>query len=423
MHKIFGTRIENADYYHRPGAYVIPYRDGKIAVARTPKGDFLLGGGKEPAADCGGAAGDRTVLEDDLTCIRRECLEEVGMTVRVGSRICSAETFCQIPECGYFHPIQVYYEGDLLEKIQQPVEPDHQLVWVDPKEAADSLFVLQQRWAVERYMERLQGRQPHPDCDIVKLDPPDRAAHLFRGWQETLIWSCLQGVMGCVYGDRQETPASAAAVLGDFCFLAGRPSRTFLSHLSKRVRQDYLIMVPADGTWGDVIETQFKESAKKITRYATKKDTRFDRTKLQAMSRTVPEGMELKILDREIFDMARGLSWCRDWVVQFDSYEEFSEKGLGVVLMRGGEPVSGASSYSSYERGIEIEIDTREDCRRQGLARICAAALILQCLDRGLYPSWDAHNEASLALAKQLGYVFDHAYTAYEVDLSGRSGV
>ena len=31
--------------------------------------------------------------------------------------------------------------------------------------------------------------------------------------------------------------------------------------------------------------------------------------------------------------------------------------------------------------------------RNRGLASACGAALILECLERGLYPSWDAHTE------------------------------
>lgn len=247
---------------------------------------------------------------------------------------------------------------------------------------------------------------------------PDLAAPLFQGWQETIIWSCLQGVMGCVYSDRPEEPVSAAAVLGDFCFLAGKPSAAFLSALSKGVRQGFLIMVPADGVWGRTIENVMEARAKRFTRYATKKDTRFDTEKLKEMA-AVPEGMELRMLDREIFHMAMEIPWCRDWVSQYENYEAYTEKGaIGVVLMENGEPVSGASSYSCYDGGIEIEIDTREDCRRKGFARICGAALILQCLEKGIYPSWDAHNQASLALAQQLGYELDHPYGAYEVILT-----
>ncbi|MCI8713242.1 MAG: GNAT family N-acetyltransferase [Ruminococcus sp.] len=49
---------------------------------------------------------------------------------------------------------------------------------------------------------------------------------------------------------------------------------------------------------------------------------------------------------------------------------------MGVVMEKDGEIVSGASSYSSYVRGIEIEIDTREDYRRRGLAYIWGRACI-----------------------------------------------
>lgn len=444
MHRVFGTKIDGADYYHRPGAYVIPWRDGKIAAVRIPLGYFLLGGGKEKAESGRGhaehdreklehdkahaAEPDPAELEDDLSCIRRECLEEIGYAVRPGDFICSAETFCKIPEKGLFHPIQTYYQCELLEKIQEPIEKDHQLVWLEPREAMTKLFVEQQRWAVEMYMRSLQHQteqtrqsqteqslQSQTAQSFLKLSEPQRAAELFSGWQETIVWSCLQGVMGSVYADRYDAPQSAAAVLGDFCFLAGWPSREFLDALSKGVRRGFVIMVPQNGVWGDLIETSFGHKARKITRFATRKDTAFDQKRLRKLARAVPAGMELRELDQGIFQMAKTTSWCVDWVSQYETYEDYRERGIGVVLTEAGAPVSGASSYSSYDGGIEIEIDTREDCRRQGFARVCGAALILRCLREGLYPSWDAHNEGSLALAEQLGYVFDRAYTAYEM--------
>ena len=62
-----------------------------------------------------------------------------------------------------------------------------------------------------------------------------------------------------------------------------------------------------------------------------------------------------------------------------------------------------------------IEIETREDYRRKGLAYICGAKLILECLKREWYPSWDAQNKWSVSLAEKLGYHFAYEYTAYEV--------
>lgn len=77
--------------------------------------------------------------------------------------------------------------------------------------------------------------------------------------------------------------------------------------------------------------------------------------------------------------------------------------------------MSGASSYTRYKEGIEIEVDTVVAERRKNLATIACSALILNCLEEGLYPSWDAQNMNSVRLAKKLGYEFDYEYTAYEV--------
>ena len=101
-------------------------------------------------------------------------------------------------------------------------------------------------------------------------------------------------------------------------------------------------------------------------------------------------------------------------VALYGDYAQYRERGLGAVILKDGEPVSGASSYSGYLGGIEIEIDTRTDYRRRGLAYICGAKLILDCLERGWYPSWDAQNLWSVALAEKLGYHFDHEYVVYE---------
>ena len=251
---------------------------------------------------------------------------------------------------------------------------------------------------------------------IYELTQPQKAAALFENWQETLIWSCLQGVMGKIFGDSLDRPGSAMALLGDFCFFAGRPEREILFYLKTSLRQDFVILVPKDGDWAELIEASFGQQAKKVWRYAIKKEPHvFDRAKLQSMVDRLPRGYALTMIDEPLFHQCRELAWCRDWASQYEDYRAFEKWGLGAVILRDGEPVSGASSYSSYEGGIEVEIDTREDHRRRGLACICGAKLILECLNRGWYPSWDAQNPWSLALAEKLGYHFDHEYQAYEL--------
>ena len=45
-------------------------------------------------------------------------------------------------------------------------------------------------------------------------------APLFEGVQETMVWSCLQGLMGEAYAEEETPPACAQLLLGDFCSLA-----------------------------------------------------------------------------------------------------------------------------------------------------------------------------------------------------------
>lgn len=243
-----------------------------------------------------------------------------------------------------------------------------------------------------------------------------KAEALFEGMEESLVWSCLEGTMGWVYGDDPQCPKAAMAMLGDFCFFAGRASRELVRFKPEECERDFMIMVPPNEAWAGCIEACFGEKAKKVTRYAIKKEAHvWDLKRLCSIVAGLPEEYESKLLDEAVFAYARENHWASDWVSQFPDYESFRDKGLGFVILKDGIPVSGASSYSVYSKGIEIEIDTQPDYRRRGLAAVCGAGLILECEKRGLYPSWDAQNLWSVALAEKLGYRFDHEYTAYEI--------
>lgn len=251
---------------------------------------------------------------------------------------------------------------------------------------------------------------------IYETKQTEKAAPLFKDWQESLIWSCLQGVMGTLYVDSLERPACAMIILGDFCYLAGKPDSSFILHKP----HPGMIMVPQDDAWGHLIEDlgggKIPYKIKKVTRYAIKKEPGiFDKKKLQAAAASLPEGYTLRLMDEALFHYCHKTDWCRDWVSQYDSYALYRQYGLGAIALKDGVPVSGASSYFGYRGGIEIEIITHEDHRRKGLAYACGARLILECLKRDWYPCWDARTKWSVALAEKLGYHFDHAYTAYEI--------
>ena len=251
---------------------------------------------------------------------------------------------------------------------------------------------------------------------ICELKETEKVLHLFDGWQETLIYSCLQKVMGKVFVTDPESLESAMAFVGCFAFYAGKPDQ----ELVRNKPDGFVIMVPQNEAWEACIEACFPD-AKKVTRYAIKKDTRFDREFLKSLVKGLPAGYELKEIDEKLYDMCLPDPVTRDFVSAFGSKENFLKIGRGMVILKSGRIVAGASSYTRYREGIEIEVDTVEEERRKGLAQVVCAALILRCLEEGLYPSWDAQNLNSVHLAEKLGYEPDHAYTAYEVSGCGRS--
>lgn len=250
---------------------------------------------------------------------------------------------------------------------------------------------------------------------IQRLDDTAPAAPLFDGWEETIVWSCLQGVMGAVYADDRDRPVSAMAYLGDIAFFAGVPNDALVRASRDTRAKDYLLLVPRCEAWSEPILRVFGDSAFRTERYAIRKEPDcFDRTQLRAMTASLPAGCRLRPIDSALFAQCRAEPWSEDLVSNYADSDAYSRLGLGFAVTENGEVVSGASAYSRYRGGIEIEIDTKPSYRRRGLASACGAALVLACLDAGLYPSWDAANLGSVALAEKLGYHFSHAYTAFE---------
>ena len=251
---------------------------------------------------------------------------------------------------------------------------------------------------------------------VVVIENQEILEQFFGNTQKTMIRSCCEKIMGKVYGKEVEKLDSAMAVLGDFTFFAGKPDEVLTAYWPKESRENYRILVPQDAEWERIIEQYYGTKCRKITRYRMKKEPGiFPQEILEKASASLPKDVTLLCMNESLFYRSREQGWSRDFTALYPDFRFFEKYGLGVLAIKDGEILAGASSYSSYSKGIEIEVDTREDWRRQGLAYACCAKLILECLMRGWYPNWDAHNLESAALAKKLGYHLEEAYTAYEV--------
>lgn len=239
---------------------------------------------------------------------------------------------------------------------------------------------------------------------------------LYEGWEESMIWSCFQRVMGEAYTDNPENPQSVIVYVNCFAFAAGKPNEALVADWYDEKVDSFAIITARDASWHKIFEKIGKEKSRCVERYAIKKEKDiFDIKYLNSLVGQLSKDYELKFIDKELYQQCMKYDWSVDFVQGYQTYEEYRKYGLGIVAIYNGEVVSGASSYSSYAGGIEVEVDTKEEYRRNGLATACAAKLILECLKRNLYPSWDAQNKWSVALAEKLGYHYSHTYIAYEM--------
>lgn len=105
---------------------------------------------------------------------------------------------------------------------------------------------------------------------VVELNDTSKVKDLFADWEETLIYSCLQKVMGKIYVTDPDEPVSAFAYVGCFGFVAGEPNRELLENKP----EGFAIITPQNEAWVVLIEEVYS-NARKVTRNAIKKDTKW----------------------------------------------------------------------------------------------------------------------------------------------------
>ncbi|GEN45428.1 GNAT family N-acetyltransferase [Alkalibacillus haloalkaliphilus] len=249
----------------------------------------------------------------------------------------------------------------------------------------------------------------------VEIQEREKLATLFKDFDDTVVSSCLQGHMGSAYVDDLNHPTVAQIIVGIFVFYAGDPDADEANELLHNL-PDFTLATVKTEEWKKKIEALHKGSFEKIKRYEFYKNpNHLNQDHIKKNLADIPEGYELKPIDLTLAEDPSLHELSEDFISQFNSTKDFLDRGMGFVILHKGKAVCGATSFSIYDDGIEIEVATHPDYRRKGLATITASALILECLSQGLYPSWDAANMESVKLAEKLGYKFKTEYETYVI--------
>lgn len=135
--KTFGNSIEGVDYIERRCAYGIIFNDSNQVALAQCNGEYFLPGG--------GVEGEESPQE----CIKRECIEELALDVKVDEFIYKGNLYHQSDKTGkYYLNIGNYYITKLMKHLDQPSEEDHILVWMNVEDAVQNLRLESQAWAV-----------------------------------------------------------------------------------------------------------------------------------------------------------------------------------------------------------------------------------------------------------------------------------
>ena len=258
----------------------------------------------------------------------------------------------------------------------------------------------------------------------VKYDQRKDIAYLFDGIWDSMVIAYLQGYQGKAWVNRMPEPDFGLIVSGEYIFIGGDAGHSEAGKLAADIA-DYIgierftiIYSQSSMAWRDLLLKNHPQQAQEIKRHwIAQRDYDFDVDMLREFAAAVPEGYEMRTFDRELYDQSMSEAWSEEFCNAFSSPEEFLEEGFGFGLVRDGRLVAGTASMSVYDGGVEIQVATKEEFRRKGLALPTSARFILECIDRGIRPCWDAANSISLHMAMKLGYEYKGEYSAVYIEI------
>ncbi|WP_052344223.1 NUDIX hydrolase [Bacillus ndiopicus] len=143
---VFGEKKKAQEYVKRSAVYSIIFDKLKenIAIIVINREDYFLpGGGIEDK-------------EDHRMCIKREALEEMGMTIEPVKYLGDAhQYFYSQNDSEYYLNEGHFYLCEQGHYISEPLEKDHALIWIKPSLTIAKMVHEHQAWAIKKAIDAL----------------------------------------------------------------------------------------------------------------------------------------------------------------------------------------------------------------------------------------------------------------------------
>jgi GNAT superfamily N-acetyltransferase len=241
-----------------------------------------------------------------------------------------------------------------------------------------------------------------------------KVAQAFRSNQrvDLSIQCVIEGQMGKVYANHLDHPkAFLIEVSNFFWYFAGDASVLQEDQFITTTSANKLIM-PSPVEWLENLQAMFVHRLLPMERFSFSSST-LSLEKINHLIHTFPNRAEVRRMDPDIIDHELRKPQSDLDLSEYDSGDDFYNRGIGYCLMELGDFVGLAYSSLVCSQGIEISIFVLPDYRRRGIATLLGCHLVKYCLENNLEPHWDAANIESCKLAEKLGYTPMGEYQAH----------
>jgi RimJ/RimL family protein N-acetyltransferase len=249
-------------------------------------------------------------------------------------------------------------------------------------------------------------------------------ASLFDGIEDSMVIAYLQGYMGNAYVASWENPKAALIVSGEYSFFGGDANSSDANHIINHLfdvnKSRFTVGIFAENRpeWEKALLACSKNNPKAVPRFGiVQKDYNFNTNLLESYMNSLSKRFVLSPFNEDIYNQAMAEDWSKEFCETFESSEDYLNRGFGFAVLEDGKLVSGASTMTVYDGGVEIQVATRESHRKKGLAMSCAAALVNECFKCKIRPCWDAANLASKKMALKLGYEYRGEYVTVHMSI------